>query len=282
MGLLVGALAREVPTASLLAFALLLPVAFLALVPSGVVSAALYDVTRVISALFPFRPTLDAIELGALRRGCAAVRRCCTWPPWPRHYGRAARVALEPFRLRRRRRATVVYTWSMAFPATRLRRMRTDERAARLWCARPSCRSSHLDLSAVRHSRQRPPRADRVDAGNRAADDLAPGGARRGEIAALGIPAVLLFGIPADKDEAASGAYDPEGIVQLAVRAHQAGGASLTVITDVCLCEYTSHGHCGVVREDGAGRQRPDARAARQDGALARRGRAPTRSRRPT
>jgi porphobilinogen synthase len=73
-----------------------------------------------------------------------------------------------------------------------------------------------------------------------------------GEIAALGIPAVLLFGIPADKDEAASGAYDPEGIVQLAVRALKQAQRELTVITDVCLCEYMSHGHCGVVREDGA------------------------------
>ncbi len=72
------------------------------------------------------------------------------------------------------------------------------------------------------------------------------------EIAALGIPAVLLFGIPADKDDAASGAYDPEGIVQLAVRAIKQAEPSLTVITDVCLCEYTSHGHCGFVREDGA------------------------------
>jgi porphobilinogen synthase len=71
------------------------------------------------------------------------------------------------------------------------------------------------------------------------------------QIAALGIPAVLLFGIPADKDAAASGAYDPEGIVQLAVRALKQAEPDLTVITDVCLCEYTSHGHCGVVRDDG-------------------------------
>jgi porphobilinogen synthase len=71
------------------------------------------------------------------------------------------------------------------------------------------------------------------------------------EIAALGIPAVLLFGVPADKDEAASGAYDAEGVVQLAVRAIKQAEPELTVITDVCLCEYTSHGHCGIVREDG-------------------------------
>jgi porphobilinogen synthase len=72
-----------------------------------------------------------------------------------------------------------------------------------------------------------------------------------GQIAELGVPALLLFGIPADKDEAASGAYDPEGIVQLAVRALKQAQPELIVITDVCLCEYTSHGHCGVVREDG-------------------------------
>jgi len=72
-----------------------------------------------------------------------------------------------------------------------------------------------------------------------------------GEVVSLGIPAVLLFGIPAHKDEAASGAYDPEGIVQLAVRALKQAQPDLVVITDVCLCEYMSHGHCGVIRDDG-------------------------------
>jgi porphobilinogen synthase len=66
----------------------------------------------------------------------------------------------------------------------------------------------------------------------------------------LGISAVLLFGIPDEKDEAASGAYDPEGIVQLATRAIKDAVPELIVITDVCLCEYTSHGHCGVVEKD--------------------------------
>jgi porphobilinogen synthase len=68
----------------------------------------------------------------------------------------------------------------------------------------------------------------------------------------LGIPAILLFGIPDAKDEAASGAYDPEGIVQLATRAIKDAVPELIVITDVCLCEYMSHGHCGVV-EKGSG-----------------------------
>src|SRR5918998_3089504 len=67
----------------------------------------------------------------------------------------------------------------------------------------------------------------------------------------LGIPAILLFGIPDAKDEAASGAYDPEGIVQLATRAIKDAVPELVVITDVCLCEYMSHGHCGVTRIDG-------------------------------
>src|SRR5919206_3710494 len=68
----------------------------------------------------------------------------------------------------------------------------------------------------------------------------------------LGIPAVLLFGIPDEKDEAASGAYDPEGIVQLATRAIKDAVPEMIVVTDVCLCEYMSHGHCGVV-EKGSG-----------------------------
>jgi len=68
----------------------------------------------------------------------------------------------------------------------------------------------------------------------------------------LGIPAVLLFGVPAEKDGRGSGAYDDEGVVQLAVRALKEAHPDLVVITDVCLCAYTSHGHCGVVRPDGA------------------------------
>jgi porphobilinogen synthase len=68
----------------------------------------------------------------------------------------------------------------------------------------------------------------------------------------LGISGVLLFGIPHEKDEAASGAYDPEGVVQLATRAIKDAVPELLVVGDVCLCEYTSHGHCGVVdRERG-------------------------------
>jgi porphobilinogen synthase len=66
----------------------------------------------------------------------------------------------------------------------------------------------------------------------------------------LGVGAVLLFGIPEDKDEAASGAYDEDGIVQQALRALRERLPGLVLLTDVCLCEYTSHGHCGVVAGD--------------------------------
>jgi porphobilinogen synthase len=67
------------------------------------------------------------------------------------------------------------------------------------------------------------------------------------EVASLGIPAVLLFGLPPDKDPAGTGAYDPEGIVQEAVRVIKKETPDLLVITDVCLCEYTDHGHCGII-----------------------------------
>jgi porphobilinogen synthase len=67
----------------------------------------------------------------------------------------------------------------------------------------------------------------------------------------LGLQAVLLFGIPKDKDEQASSAYAENGIVQQAVRAIKTRCPELIVITDVCLCEYMSHGHCGVTRMDG-------------------------------
>ena len=67
------------------------------------------------------------------------------------------------------------------------------------------------------------------------------------EVASLGIPAVLLFGLPAEKDPLGTEGYDPEGIVQEAVRAIKKSSPEMMVITDVCMCEYTDHGHCGVI-----------------------------------
>ena len=71
------------------------------------------------------------------------------------------------------------------------------------------------------------------------------------ELQSLGIPAVLVFGLPAEKDEVGSEAYDPDGVIQRAVRTLKEASPGLVVITDVCLCEYTSHGHCGVVTATG-------------------------------
>jgi porphobilinogen synthase len=69
------------------------------------------------------------------------------------------------------------------------------------------------------------------------------------ELESLGVRAVLLFGIPEEKDEEGSGAWHEDGIVQRALRALRTETPGLTLITDVCLCEYTSHGHCGVLRD---------------------------------
>src|SRR5712691_996117 len=66
----------------------------------------------------------------------------------------------------------------------------------------------------------------------------------------MGVRGVILFGLPESKDETASGAYDEKGIVQQAVRAIRHSATDLIIMTDTCLCEYTSHGHCGVVRND--------------------------------
>jgi porphobilinogen synthase len=79
--------------------------------------------------------------------------------------------------------------------------------------------------------------------------------AEAGSAAALGIPAVILFGIPAHKDAEGSGAYDDDGIVQLATRAIKQAHPELIVITDLCLCEYTDHGHCGVLRPPADGQR---------------------------
>lgn len=69
------------------------------------------------------------------------------------------------------------------------------------------------------------------------------------QIAALEIPAVLLFGVPLHKDETGSGAYDPQGIVQQALRLGKKHFPEILFVADVCLCEYTSHGHCGVIQD---------------------------------
>jgi porphobilinogen synthase len=137
----------------------------------------------------------------------------------------------------------------MPFPQTRLRRLRAT-RALRGIVRETRLAPADLVLPLfVAHGldRREPiaamPGVDRLS--------IAHAVAEAGEAAALGVPAVLLFGIPAAKDEEGSGAWDDEGVVQLATRAIKDAHPELLVITDLCLCEYTSHGHCGVVRADG-------------------------------
>ena len=134
----------------------------------------------------------------------------------------------------------------MAYPATRMRRLRRTD------TLRGLVRETHLGPEhliqpifvvageGVREEVPSMPGVERFSINN-LVDEA-------GEIAATGVGAILLFGVPGAKDEFGSGAYDDEGIVQMAVRALKEAHSELTVITDVCLCEYTSHGHCGIVR----------------------------------
>ena len=135
-----------------------------------------------------------------------------------------------------------------AFPATRLRRFR------RTGALRELVRETRLDLRdfvyplfACPGAGVEKPLEGLPGIAQRSVDRLAD---EAEELLGLGIGAVLLFGIPEEKDEAASGAYDEDGIVQQALRALAERTPELVLLTDVCLCEYTSHGHCGVVDGD--------------------------------
>ncbi len=137
----------------------------------------------------------------------------------------------------------------MPFPQTRLRRLRST-RALRGLVRETRLAPADLILPMfVAHGTDRRERIEAMPGVDRLSIDHAVQEA--GRAAELGLPAVLLFGLPAAKDEEGSGAWDEEGIVQLATRAIKEAYPDLLVITDVCLCEYTSHGHCGVVRSDG-------------------------------
>jgi porphobilinogen synthase len=138
----------------------------------------------------------------------------------------------------------------MAFPATRMRRLR------RTAVLRDLVRETRLDpgdfvlplfVEASLDGR-RPiaamPGVERLS--------ISEAVREAGEAAALGLPGVLLFGIPSEKDADGSGAWDDEGIVQLATQAIKEAHPDLLVLTDVCLCEYTDHGHCGLLRPDGS------------------------------
>ncbi len=135
----------------------------------------------------------------------------------------------------------------MSFPATRLRRLRRTEPLrdlVRETDLTPEHLVQPLFITAgegVREPIASMPGMERLSISEAVAEVT--------EIAAAGVRAVLLFGIPASKDEVGSEAYDDEGVVQMAVRALKEAHPEVVVITDVCLCEYTSHGHCGIVRD---------------------------------
>jgi porphobilinogen synthase len=135
----------------------------------------------------------------------------------------------------------------VSFPATRLRRLRRTATLRDL-VAETELRPRHLIQplfvvagEGVREDVESMPGVERFSISELVAEAT--------EVLSAGVNAVLLFGIPAAKDEVGSGAYDDEGVVQMAVRALKEAHPDLVVVTDVCLCEYTSHGHCGFVRE---------------------------------
>jgi len=133
----------------------------------------------------------------------------------------------------------------MSFPTVRMRRTRQNEKLRGL------VRESHLNVEQLIYPLFI---AENIDE-PRGISSM-PGivqwpleylGREAERIARLGIPAVLLFGIPSEKDEVGSQAYATQGIIQQAIRRFKAEVPDLLVVTDVCLCEYTSHGHCGVI-----------------------------------
>ncbi|MBW1981540.1 MAG: porphobilinogen synthase [Deltaproteobacteria bacterium] len=135
----------------------------------------------------------------------------------------------------------------MFFPRYRARRLRRNELFRQM--VRETSLAAHdfiCPLFVVPGTRVRKPVASMPGVFQLSVDELLKEAA---EIRDSGVPAVLLFGIPKEKDEVGSGAYARDGIVQQAVRQLKERVANLLVITDVCLCEYTSHGHCGLISE---------------------------------
>jgi porphobilinogen synthase len=132
-----------------------------------------------------------------------------------------------------------------SFPVTRLRRLR------RTPALRALVRETRLSLDAFVMPLFVAPEAAPNDALPGMSRHTVDGAVREvEELVRLGVGAVILFGIPETKDEEGSGAWDEDGIVQQALRALRPRFPELLLLADVCLCEYTSHGHCGVLRDD--------------------------------
>lgn len=138
----------------------------------------------------------------------------------------------------------------MTFPMTRLRRLRSRAVLRRLVCeTRLGVDDLIYPLFVTFGKGKKIPVASMPGIYQLSVDML---GAELREVRDLGIPGVILFGIPERKDPAASSAYDAGGVIQTAVREIKSICPELLVITDVCLCEYTDHGHCGMVKQDGS------------------------------
>ncbi len=135
----------------------------------------------------------------------------------------------------------------MAFPIQRLRRLRQQEALRRMVRETTLSPADLIYPIFVAEGRDRREEIASMPGQFRLSIDLLVKEA--GEAAGLGIPAIILFGIPDRKDERGTSGFDPNGIVQRAVRAVKDHVPGLMVITDVCIDEYTSHGHCGIVKD---------------------------------
>ena len=135
----------------------------------------------------------------------------------------------------------------MAFPIQRLRRLRQHELLRRMVRETSLSPADFMYPLFVVEGRDRRAEITSMPGQFRLSVDLLVKEA--GEIKALGIPAIILFGIPNKKDERGSSGFDPNGIVQRAVKAVKDHVPGLLVVTDVCIDEYTSHGHCGIVKD---------------------------------
>lgn len=135
----------------------------------------------------------------------------------------------------------------MSFPKTRLRRLRCSPSMRRLVRETTLSVNNLVYPLFVREGKKlREPIKSMTDCFHFSPDTVADEAA---QVASLGIPAVLLFGLPKTKDETGSEAWAENGVVQRAVKAIKKRMPELLVITDICLCEYTSHGHCGVIKK---------------------------------
>jgi porphobilinogen synthase len=139
----------------------------------------------------------------------------------------------------------------MAFPQTRMRRLRSSA-SLRGLVRETELRAGQLVLPLF-VSEDGPPRESIATLPGVERLSISTLLDEAHEVAALGLAGVMLFGIPAAKDAEGTGAWDEEGVIQTAVRALKRALPELLVLTDVCLCEYTDHGHCGVLREGGTG-----------------------------